>query len=607
MQTKFGDTVRVHFTCKLDDGTTFDSSVGKEPLELTIGDDSAIPGFERALIGMQPGEKKTFRVLADEGYGPHDAEKVKTIPREEFPLQPEVGLKFKIQQSDGKENYITVTRFDESYVTLDANYPLAGKDLIFDIELIDIVISGPSAESYFNFGVMLQDRNEFDEAISFYIKTIKIKPNFVEAYYNLGVAYQEKGLLNEAIACYQQVLEMNPNHEKASINLGISLKETGQYEEAAEHFEKALQIKPDYDIAYYNLGNISYFSGRFEEARQFYERAVSINPQYAEAHWNIALINLLLGNYKEGWKGYDWRLKIEDHSYQDSCFSQPLWDGSSLQEKSLLVYAEQGVGDEIMLASCITDIIFQSDNCIVECDKRLVQLFSRSFPGAMFFERIGPDNTCPPEASKADIKIAMGSLPKFFRPDISSFSRNKSYLFPEPQRLAIWQKRFHELGKGLKVGISWRGGRYHYIRKMRSIPLEKWEKLFALSEVNFINLQYGDCATELNEAKEHLGITIYDWEDADPLRDLDNFAAEIAALDLVVSVDNATVHMAGALGIPTWTLLHFSPDWRWMLSREDSRWYPTLRLFRQQTQGDWEPVLERVREELETLINNFKK
>ena len=182
MRTKFGDTVRVHFTCKFDDGTEFESSVGKEPLDLTIGDDKVMPGFEKAIIGMHPGEMKTVRVPADQGYGPRDGEKVKTIRREDFPqnLQPEVGLKFKMQLSDGRENYITVTHVDESHVTLDGNHPLAGKDIIFDIELLNIVKIGPSAEAHFNLGVILARLNRGKEAIPHFSHVLRVRPD-VEA------------------------------------------------------------------------------------------------------------------------------------------------------------------------------------------------------------------------------------------------------------------------------------------------------------------------------------------------------------------------------------------------------------------------------------------
>jgi ADP-heptose:LPS heptosyltransferase len=154
----------------------------------------------------------------------------------------------------------------------------------------------------------------------------------------------------------------------------------------------------------------------------------------------------------------------------------------------------------------------------------------------------------------------------------------------------------------MKIGISWRGGKDPKVERIRSIPLEQWELLLSIPCIHFVNLQYGDCSSELNEANKRFGITIYNWEDVDPLKDLDNFAAQIAALDLVISIDNSTVHMAGALGKPIWTLLPFSPDWRWMLNREDSPWYPTMRLFRQSSPGDWESVIVKVKDELLNLL-----
>jgi FKBP-type peptidyl-prolyl cis-trans isomerase 2/lipoprotein NlpI len=608
VQTKYGDIVRVHFTCKFDDGATFESSVGKEPLDLTIGEDQVMPGFEKAIIGMHTGERKTVHVPAEQGYGPHDAEKVKTVRREEFPqnFNPEVGLRFKMQLSDGRENYITVTHVDETHVTLDGNHPLAGKDLIFEIELIDIVKIGPSAEANFNLAVTLQDHNEFDEAIKFYAKAIAVNPLMTEAYYNVAVAYQKKGMLDEAATCYRQVIEMNPNHEKACANLGILLKETGQYEEAVKYFERALQIKSDYAIAYYNLGNISYFNGRFEEALQLYEKAISINPEYAEAHLNIALINLLSGNFKEGWKGYEWRWKLEDNKDRRS-FTQPPWDGSSLKDKTLFVYAEQGVGDEIMFASCLSEIIAQTKLCIVECDKRLIPVFNRSFPKAKVIEKIATDNPYPPELPSFDVVVPIGSLPLFLQRDLTCFPKPKAYLFPDTSKTLIWRDRFEALGNDMKIGISWRGGNNPRDRLQRSIAIDQWGELFSLRGAQFINLQYGDLTNELGEVREKLGVTIHEFEDADPLKDLDNFAAQIAALDLVISIDNATVHMAGALGLQTWVLLPFVPNWQWLMERDNSLWYPTMRLFRQQTQGDWESVLGKVRNELKLFINNFKR
>jgi hypothetical protein len=180
------------------------------------------------------------------------------------------------------------------------------------------------------------------------------------------------------------------------------------------------------------------------------------------------------------------------------------------------------------------------------------------------------------------------------RPDLTSFPKQKSYLVSDDEKVEEWKSRYRELGAGLKVGVSWRGGSTPDVIRVRSTNLKQWADLFAVSGVHFINLQHGDCREEIRKAEEDLGAKIYDWEDADPLKDLDGFAAKISVLDLVISTDNATVHMAGSLGVPVWVLLPHICDWRWMLNFEDTPWYETVRLFRQKGLGDWGEVFERV-------------
>jgi hypothetical protein len=305
----------------------------------------------------------------------------------------------------------------------------------------------------------------------------------------------------------------------------------------------------------------------------------------------MALALLTKGNFAHGWRKYEWRFLKKG-----SCpppFPYPHWDGSLLKGKTLFVYAEQGIGDEIMFASCLQEVIDIADLCIVECDKRLVPLFSRSFPKAKFLARVSSDQLSLTELPPADMKVAMGTLPLFLRPSLASFPQRKAYLFADVREVEGWRELYKTLGEGLKIGISWQGGK-GYVRRIRSIPLVQWGKLLSIPGIHFVNLQYGDCTAELEKIKEKLGTTIHHWEDADPLKELDGFAAKIAALDLVISVDNSTVHMAGALGVPVWTLLPFNCDWRWMQEFEDTPWYPAMHLFRQKTQGDWCEVFDRV-------------
>lgn len=637
---KVGDTVSVHFTCRLEDGTVYDTSIGKAPVELTIGENRLLPGFEHCVVGMNPGESRTVRITADDAYGAHKDDLVKVIGRAEFTLEqpPEVGMQIRIERNDGGTSFITITDVSETNVTLDANHPLAGKDIFFDIELVAIAKTGPSAGTYYNLGIFFQEQGEGDEAILNYKKAVTVDPNYTEAYYNLGVILHEHGQFDEATECYQKTLQLNPDHLKANINIGNIFRQTGNSDRAIDYYRKALDLNPDHADIHNNLGAvyqdkgspdqaIPYFqkalelhadfaeacnnlgsalkeTGQFEKAREYFQKAIQLNPAFAEAHVNMAYILLLSGSFVEGWKEYEWRFQTEKFDSRMQVFPCPEWDGSPLDGKPLLICAEQGIGDEVMFSSCLPDVIEKAGQCIVECDSRLLQLFSRSFPGTRFFGRNDGEGIYPPELPRAEYKIAMGSLSKYYRSNLDRFPQREAYLLPDPKIVSFWKDRFNQLGKGLKVGISWRGGQHVYAKRARSIPLEEWSAILSFPEIKFINLQYGDCKTELDEIHKGLGIRIHDWDDADPLKDLGDFAAQITALDLVISVDNATVHFAGALGKPVWTLLPYVPEWRWMLNRPDSPWYPTMKLFRQPSPGSWGPVIENVLKDLRLFPKN---
>jgi tetratricopeptide (TPR) repeat protein/polysaccharide pyruvyl transferase WcaK-like protein len=458
-------------------------------------------------------------------------------------------------------------------------------------------------EAYYNLGNVLTEQENFDEAISNYSGALAIKPDFAEASCRLGNALLKREKLDEAAKSYQHAASINPDFAEAYNGLGNVLREQGKPEEAIETYCRALLIKPDFAEVHCNISNALFDQGRLDEAIESCYRALAIKPDLAEAHWNMALALLSKGKFKQGWKKYEWRLLKKGAS--PASFPYPCWDGSSLNRKPLLLYAEQGIGDEIMFASCFQEIIDAAGSCIIECDKRLIPLFSRSFPPAKYIERIVSNNPSLTDVPPADMQIAIGSLPLFFRPSLLSFTQRKAYLIADIRKVNRWRKEFETLGKGLKIGISWRGGK-GYVSRIRSIPLCQWSSLFSIPGIHLINLQYGDCTAELEEIKEKLGIIVHHWEDADPLKDLDGFAAKIAALDLVISVDNSTVHLAGALGVPVWTLLPFNCDWRWMRGFQDTPWYPSMRLFRQNTPNDWKEVFEQIHLSLNepTLTNS---
>jgi FKBP-type peptidyl-prolyl cis-trans isomerase 2 len=592
---KFGDMVRVHFTCRLEDGSVHDTSLGKEPLLLTIGENQFMPFFEKLIIGMKPGETKTFTVKAEDAYGTRDNDKIQTIERSGFPgdIQPEVGLQIQIERNDGGKSYITVTEVNETSVTLDANHPMAGKDLYFEIELLEIVKPGPTAAAYYSIGVFLQDRNELDEAIKNYKKAIDVDPSMTEAYYNSGVAYQIQGMLQEAIGFYKQVLNLNPGHEKACLNLGIALKETGQYDEAEKYLERALQLKPEYEIAYYNRGNIAYFNGKFEEARQFYQKALSINPEYADAHWKMALIDLLFGKYSEGWKGYEWRWRLEGLDLKQD-ISLPVWEGADITGKRLIIIAEQDFGDMIQFVRYIPMVNEKGIQVFLQCQKELIPLL-QSLSG--IHEMFDFGSPLP----QADFYCHLLSLPRIFHTTLENIPSSVPYILPSDSQMKTWGERLTRNKGGLKVGIAW-GGHPELLRPHdnRSCTLQELSPFMECEGVIFFALQKEVASYEGTEISEGLKMIDYTEE----VNDFADAAGLLHNLDLVISIDTDIAHLAGALGKPVWTLLPFIPDWRWMLDRDDSPWYPTMRLFRQPFPGDWKSVILKVKSELEKFIHD---
>jgi tetratricopeptide (TPR) repeat protein/glycosyltransferase involved in cell wall biosynthesis len=463
-----------------------------------------------------------------------------------------------------------------------------------------IALNPKAADVYNNAGNVLLKMNRFDEAASYLGIAVSIDPDYALALANLALALKGQGRAEESVNCLERAIELNPSFADAHYNLAIILKEKNRAGEAAFHFQKAIESNPSFADAYCNLAIISEERGDTEEALAYYRKALNIDPDDAETHWNMSHALLSSGDFEKGWKEYEWRSAVKD--FKQRVFPIPRWDGRSPKGKTLLINSEQGIGEEIMFVSCLPELIARADACIVECDKRLKPLFARSFPETKVISHIHKYEDLPQEISHVDMRISMASLPFFLRPDLNSFPQYESYLMPDPVKVDLWRDRFNALGNGLKIGVSWRGGAKASEKRIRSTVLEQWQPLFAITGVHFINLQYGDCINELREAKERLGVVVHDWDDADPLKDLDSFAAQVAALDLVVSVDNATVHMAGALGVPVWVLLPFACDWRWMRGYEDTPWYRSVRHIRQEKAGDWEGVFRRAAADLKNLI-----
>ena len=318
---------------------------------------------------------------------------------------------------------------------------------------------------------------------------------------------------------------------------------------------------------------------------------------------NLAATLFLSERLSEAWREYEWRWKCLDEqgSIAISAAVAAIWNGAALGKQTALVVGEQGVGDEIMFASCYPDLLCQAERCIFVCNPRLVRLFRRSFPAAVVLSRdAATKSALGYGVGPVNVQIAAGSVPQYLRATVDSFPRADSFLKADDRLLQRWQERYAELGPELKVGISWRGGRGGSEQRRRSTTLDQLTSLFTVPGVKFINLQYGDCWNELASFRARTGHQIHHWLDSEPTRDLDDYAAQVAALDLVIAVDNSTVHLAGALGTPTMALLSFpsSSFWRWFAPGQETVWYRSVRLFRRCYPDTWDQVIDQVRTEL---------
>jgi tetratricopeptide (TPR) repeat protein len=452
------------------------------------------------------------------------------------------------------------------------------------------------AEALNGLSAVLIGQNELEQAFRRLQQAIEINPGDSSVHNNLGVVLAKQERFEQAAASYRRAVRLRPEYASAHKNLAAALSALGEARQAADCYRRAIELNERDAEAHTGLAGALVDLGLADAALVSYATAIEIDPRYVKPHADRALVLLKRGDFAAGWSEYEWRLKSGCRAPKSQL---PVWDGSPLAGRRILVYAEQGVGDEVMFASCLTEVVDSAARCIVECDRRLAPLFARSFPSAIVIGRSDEiDAQSVPELDGGDVRVAMGSLPRYLRPTPASFPNAPSYLVPDPNLQQKWRGRLADLGDGLRVGISWRGGKTPSIRRARSTELAQWKEILAVPGVRFVDLQYGDSTDELAAVRSELGVEVLDFDDSDPLKDLDDFAAQISALDLVISVDNSTVHVAGAVGVDAWVLLPPYSNWRWIEGREDSPWYPSLRLFSRAEDERWGSVFQRVAEAL---------
>jgi len=405
------------------------------------------------------------------------------------------------------------------------------------------------AEAYSNMGVTLADQGKLEEAIEAYNKALVIKPDYAEAYSNMGVALADQGKLKEAIEAYNKALAIKPDYAEAFNNIGNTLKQQDKLEEAIEAHNKALAIKPEYAEAYSNIGVALKDQGKLEEAIEAYNKALAIKPDYAGAHYNSSFALLNSGRLKEGLDAYEWRWKTAQFKSPRRHFLQPLWDGkTSLQDQRILVWCEQGVGDTIIWSSRLSLLVSQAGHCILECQKKLVPLLSRSFPNV----EVKPvDVSRDTERDDFDFHLPMASLYRHFIPEITRSPKPDAFLMPDPVRVKFWKDSLSFLGGGPYVGISWKSSLMGAERSKHFSSLSEWSSLLTLPNINFINLQYADAADGLLQIQNEFGVKVHNFDDLDQYNDLDNVAALSAALDCVVSFGTSVPMITAGVGTLT--------------------------------------------------------
>ncbi len=438
------------------------------------------------------------------------------------------------------------------------------------------------AEAHNNLGNALWEQGQLAEAVARYQEALRLNPDYAEAHSNLGNALKEQGRLAEAVAQCREALRLEPDYAEAHLNLGNALKDQGQLTEAVARYQEALRLKPDYAEAHNNLGTVLHYQGQLAEAVSQYQEAHRLKPDYAEAHLNRALAWLLAGDFERGWPEYEWRWQCKDFPSSKRSFSQPLWDGSSLAGRTILLHAEQGLGDTIQFVRYAPLVKRRGGTVILECQSALLRLL-QSCAGV---DRLLAKGSSLPHF---DVHAPLLSLPGILGTTLSTIPAEVPYLFDDANLVEHWRQELSHL-RGFKIGIAWQGSLRYKADRQRSCRRAVFAPLARLEGVHLISLQKGTGAEQLVDDANPFSVTDLgsDFDEVSgPFMDT---AAVMQQLNLVVSVDTAVAHCAGALGVPVWVALPFAPHWTWMLQREDSPWYPTMRLFRQKQWGDWDEV-----------------
>ncbi|MCG8635092.1 MAG: tetratricopeptide repeat-containing glycosyltransferase family protein [Desulfobacterales bacterium] len=436
-------------------------------------------------------------------------------------------------------------------------------------------------------GVLAYNVGKNDIAVDYLEKAISLNPGNPGCYNNLGNVYQQQGEYASAVPHYEKTIQLDPGHHKALNNLGVAYLRLGKLEKAGQSLESALALNPAYAEAHNNLGEVYYAMARYDKALNAYEISISISEEFVQAHWNRSLAMLLTGDFKNGWAEYEWRWKRPETPVRQFACGKP-WQGENIDGKVLFVYEEQGLGDTIQFMRYLPLLKNLGAKVVFETLPPMIRLTTQTDG----YDRlmVGKKGVDTRPVDRFDFFVPMMSLPLRFGTELDTVPSAIPYLKPDPDLSGIWRARMGE-ADAFRVGVVWSGSPLHRNDQNRSVHLSRFAGLADIRGIEWVSLQKETCEK---------------WTDIDPdsfftmnpggqLSDFADTAAVIDNLDLVISVDTAVVHLAGAMGKKVWTLLPSPPDWRWLTDRKDSPWYPSMTLFRQPSNGDWDAVFDNIK------------
>jgi tetratricopeptide (TPR) repeat protein len=447
-------------------------------------------------------------------------------------------------------------------------------------------------QAHHNLGQAYQSQYELDQAMACYRRALELKPDLAETWLCLGNVGFVQRKFAEAVDCYQRTLELEPSSVQAYANLAAVFTAEGKLAEAIASCEHAISIRPDFFVAYKNLGDALLGLGRVEQAAESYHRALKLKAEYADAHIGLAELQLLQGDFVSGWREYEWRWRLRQLAPRH--FRQPQWDGGSLKGKSILIHAEQGLGDTLQFIRYLPLVKDQGATVIMEVQQPLLRLLANA-QGIDWL--VGEGDELP----LFDVYAPLLSLPRIFGTTLESIPSRIPYLFAERVLVERWGEKLQHVS-GFRVGVNWRGRPGGGAHRQRDIPIDCVASLAQVPGVRLINLQTGDLKKELAahcDSKSVVDLGDHIDQESGAFGDT---AAIMMNLNLVISSDTSIPHLGGALGVPVWLATAFVPNWRWLQNRTDCPWYPTMRLFRQRASGDWAGVFAIIRAELDQII-----